>query len=243
MFSYKEAQMANYVLIAEDNPADQIIIKSFVEQSGYISICTDNGYSAVNLLDEFDFKLVIVDLQLPTLSGQQLLKRIRNRESMNDVPCIVLSGRNNKADILTSFKYGAKDYIIKPLTKEVFLKKIAPILDKNKQGVQDFHLKQGGDYSNLYVRTRIEALAINEYYITVESDNQIFNGQEIEFSMPMLEEIKIYKLRGRVSGVSRNGDKFRAKLEYKDLSDGERRKIDALLNRLWTTNAYSAEAA
>ena len=230
--------MANFVLIAEDNPSDQMITKAFVEKEGFVAICVNNGYEAIDVLDEFKFKLFIIDLQMPVLNGLELLKRIRNRRSLADVPAIVLSGRQDKTDILAAIKCGAKDYIVKPMTKPVFDEKIHPILNEGKDQWEDFYIdpEQQSDKASLSRAVRLTA--INEFVATVKTDAAMDIGEEVIFSSEFTKAGGVKDLKGKVLSCDQTEkDVFTVKIEYVSLSVEDRVRLHNLFSESWVHTA------
>ena len=218
--------MANYVLIAEDNPMDQKIIKTFVESCGYIPICANDGYEAADLIDEFDYSLFIVDLQLPILNGHKLIRRIRARQDLNESPVIVTSGRSEKTDVLTAIKSGASDYAVKPITIDVFDEKIGNLLSNAAENWSDYYLDPEKDVAECQVLEDVEILSINPHNITFFSEVPFNQGKMRVLNGKFLEGLGLKELKIKVTECKEEGEKkFKIRAMMAHLTIDDRRKI------------------
>lgn len=68
----------------------------------------------------FNPKVILLDLKLPKVSGQEILKRIRENEHTNTIPVVVLTSSNEESDISECYKLGANSYIVKPVSFDNF---------------------------------------------------------------------------------------------------------------------------
>ena len=91
--------MGNYVLVVDDNPSDQKMAKLLIEKEGFIAILASDAHEAIDKLDEVDFKLFVIDIQMPKISGLDLLKRLKRMNSYKDIPALIMSGRNSPEDV------------------------------------------------------------------------------------------------------------------------------------------------
>ena len=100
------------ILIVDDDPDIQVILKDNLELDGYVVKVASSGRQVLSMLDAFqDVGLVILDLSLPDIDGTQLCVTIRER---SDVPIIMLTARDSIADKVLGFERGADDYLVKP---------------------------------------------------------------------------------------------------------------------------------
>ncbi len=103
------------VLVADDNPVIQQLLKKVVEKTGHTPVITDDGAKAWELISsEKDFSMVITDWMMPEMDGIQLCKKIREADLPGYVYIILLTARETTEDSLAAFEAGADDYIKKP---------------------------------------------------------------------------------------------------------------------------------
>lgn len=102
------------ILLVEDNPGDARLVQILLEEVGadrFVVTHVESLGSALELLDESDFDVVLVDLSLPDSSGVETVVKTRNRAP--EVPIVVLSGRDDEQTALQALQGGAEDYLVK----------------------------------------------------------------------------------------------------------------------------------
>ena len=118
---------AYYVLIAEDNVMNQLVIKKTLELCLAKCKIVNNGMKAVKILEKEHFDLVLMDLQMPEMDGLTATKNIRNRHSSvlnRNIPIIALTANAFTESKVEALNAGMNDYIVKPFTKEELYNKI-----------------------------------------------------------------------------------------------------------------------
>ncbi len=103
----------NNILVVEDNPMNQLLIKTIFENEGFNFIISNNGLEAINTLKEKSFNLILMDLMMPVMNGYEASSIIRNELNL-DIPIIAIT-----ADVTSKIKdkciqAGMNDYISKP---------------------------------------------------------------------------------------------------------------------------------
>lgn len=118
-------------LLVED---DEILLKSlsfFLKSKGYKVTGINNGLDAIAYLEKEDtaIDIVITDLNLPFAGGQQVIRKLR-QEKGHDIPIIVLTSSGVEATELEVFDLGADEFISKPFSPAVLLKRMEKLLVK-----------------------------------------------------------------------------------------------------------------
>jgi DNA-binding response OmpR family regulator len=101
------------ILIVEDDAEINQLITRYLQKEGYSTHSVFNGKDAVNYISNQGCHLVILDLMLPKLDGQEVLREVRK---MSTVPVIILSAKDRETDKILGLELGADDYITKPFT-------------------------------------------------------------------------------------------------------------------------------
>ena len=103
------------VLIAEDDATSRNILRAILTRWGYEVIVTSNGEEALEALRQHDApKLAVLDWMMPGLDGVEVCRKVRTLESDDPPYLILLTARDDKADIVEGLSSGASDYIAKP---------------------------------------------------------------------------------------------------------------------------------
>ncbi|NLK98409.1 response regulator transcription factor [Defluviitalea saccharophila] len=103
----------NNILIIEDDERVSEVLKLYLEKEGYKVYCVDQGLSGIELFKSSNFQLVILDLMLPDISGEEVCKRIRE---ISDVHIFMLTAKGTLEDRIEGFQIGADEYLVKPFS-------------------------------------------------------------------------------------------------------------------------------
>jgi two-component system chemotaxis response regulator CheY len=116
------------ILIVEDNRTMGKIVRNLLALIGFNHI--DNvfdGNSALRLLRENEYGLVVSDWNMQPMTGHALLKEIRADPALNSIPFLMVTAESKVANIVAAKEEGASGYIVKPFTAETLKEKIAAI--------------------------------------------------------------------------------------------------------------------
>lgn len=113
-------------LIAEDSTLVRTILHSILEAEGINTLVAADGEEAFCLFraHELTIDLVITDLLMPGLNGDELCRKIRKERGHEDLPIVFLSAHAKREAIIKLFRAGASDYLVKPFSKEELLARI-----------------------------------------------------------------------------------------------------------------------
>ncbi|HEY4749605.1 MAG TPA: response regulator transcription factor [Steroidobacteraceae bacterium] len=100
------------LLLVEDESKVSELVARALRAERYAVDVADDGERGWELADSFDYDLIILDLMLPRLNGQELLRRIRRKN--HEVPILVLTARDATEEKVRNFEAGADDYLTKP---------------------------------------------------------------------------------------------------------------------------------
>ena len=116
------------VLIAEDDPVSAALLAKIVEADGYQAVAAKNGKEALDLYGKDTFFAVIVDLQMPVMSGHELIDRLK--ETGTNPLIIVQTVNSELRTAIETMKKGVYDYIPKPINREELLLKLRHAQDQ-----------------------------------------------------------------------------------------------------------------
>src|SRR5690606_38986190 len=104
------------ILLAEDDPINQVVIKRMLEGSGHIVDIAENGAEALALYKGTKYNLLLMDIQMPVMDGIEAIKRIREMEAGRyHTPIVALTAYALKGDRERFMAIGADEYISKPV--------------------------------------------------------------------------------------------------------------------------------
>lgn len=103
------------ILLVEDNPVNQVVIKALLEKVGLQVVLAQDGEVALDILEQRSFDLVLMDMQMPKLDGLETTKLIRQQAKWQSLPIVALTANTQKSDIESCFQAGMDDFIAKPV--------------------------------------------------------------------------------------------------------------------------------
>jgi two-component system, cell cycle response regulator DivK len=126
--AYQENGMAKRVLIVEDNELNMKLFRDLIEGSGYETIRTRNGLEALDLARAHQPDLILMDIQLPEVSGLEVTKWLKEDDKLRSIPVIAVTAFAMKGDEERIRSGGCEAYISKPISVKSFIETIKSYL-------------------------------------------------------------------------------------------------------------------
>jgi two-component system phosphate regulon response regulator PhoB len=123
-----EPNMAANILVVEDEPGIQEVLKFNLGQHGHHVMTASSGEEAVTLLGGALPDLILLDWMLPGISGIELARRIRQDARLKPIPIIMLTARTEERDKVMGLDTGADDYLTKPFSPKELNARIKAVL-------------------------------------------------------------------------------------------------------------------
>lgn len=120
----REKTTENLIMVVDDHPVVVRQLEAMLTAAGYQVIGADSGQRALELLDTLLPDLILLDIDMPGLSGLEVCRIIKENPRTTDIPIIFVTVSDDKNDIVAGFAAGAQDYIVKPSTKEELLARV-----------------------------------------------------------------------------------------------------------------------
>ena len=120
--------MAATILLVEDAPCIQELVKFNLTQAGYSVLCANSAEMATSMVKHSLPDLVLLDWMLPGMSGIDLTRRFRTDNRMKNVPIIMLTARSEEHEKVLGLETGADDYITKPFSPRELSARIKAVL-------------------------------------------------------------------------------------------------------------------
>ena len=117
----KAADMAKTVLIVEDNELNMKLFHDVLDAHGYATLQTRTGLEALALARKHRPDLILMDIQLPEVSGLEVTKWLKEDDSLRDIPVVAVTAFAMKGDEERIRQGGCEAYISKPISVPMFL--------------------------------------------------------------------------------------------------------------------------
>ena len=121
------------ILVVDDNETNVDIVASLMLEQSYKVKVAYNGKEALKIYENRKVDLVLLDLMMPGMSGEEVLAAIRSSREGQSIPVILLTARASEEDRLAGFKSSADDYIAKPIVAEELVERVASLLVRNSK--------------------------------------------------------------------------------------------------------------
>lgn len=118
-------------LVVDDFSTMRRIIKGLLKEIGYTHMDeAEDGAVALSMLKDKHYDFVVSDINMPNMTGFDLLKAIKEDASLKAIPVLMVTAEARKEDILLAAQIGAAGYIVKPFTKAILEDKVLKIMQK-----------------------------------------------------------------------------------------------------------------
>ncbi len=118
------------ILIVEDDLSIQALLHDFIEEAGHSVVLASDGVEALAKYSAQEFDLILLDLMLPKIDGYSVCEVIRRK---SDVPIVMLTALDGEENQIKGLDLQADDYITKPFSMPVLLRKIAAVLRRSSK--------------------------------------------------------------------------------------------------------------
>ncbi|PKM94429.1 MAG: DNA-binding response regulator [Firmicutes bacterium HGW-Firmicutes-1] len=116
---------ANKILVVDDEEKIVEVVKSYLEHAGYDVYTAYNGKQALETFERVSPALVVLDLMLPDITGEDICKMLRKQSR---VPIIMVTAKVEEEDILQGLAFGADDYVTKPFSPKQLIARVSALL-------------------------------------------------------------------------------------------------------------------
>jgi DNA-binding response OmpR family regulator len=150
----------HHILIVEDEQDIASLIKHTLERSGDADAqIVASGDAALTAVNKRAPDLIILDLNLPVISGLEVCRIIRSRADVPDVPIIMLTARTTEDDLVSGFEHGADDYVTKPFSLRELSARVRAALRRGAGG-ETRQPRLHGTYAGDHLTADFEAVSI-----------------------------------------------------------------------------------
>jgi two-component system phosphate regulon response regulator PhoB len=126
-----------HILVIDDEPDLLELVRYNLTQHGYDVTCAGSGEEALTQIRSQLPDLVLLDLMLPGVDGLEICKTIKHSTRTAGIPIIILSAKEEEADVVTGLELGADDYLTKPFSPRVLQARIKAVLRRQQSVVEE----------------------------------------------------------------------------------------------------------
>lgn len=203
------------ILVADDEQLIRKLIGDCLEKNGHTVLKAEDGEKALRIFEkEKDIDMALLDIMMPEIDGWQVCRKIRETSG---IPIILVSARSQDFDQIMGFESGADDYVTKPFSLVVLMKRIDTLLQRGAVQVQK------------KVKTE-EDIRIKNLTLKTTAHEVLLDGKNIELTLKEFNILlKLCKAPGRVYSRDKLLDEIWG-MDY----DGDIRTVDSHVARLRT---------
>lgn len=128
------------LLVVDDEEKIRTLIAKYASFEGYDVSEAADGMSAMEILRNKDFDIIILDIMMPDIDGFTVCRELRKK---SNTPVIMLSARGEEYDKLHGFEVGVDDYVVKPFSPKELMMRVAAILKRTSNVSGDFFEYEG----------------------------------------------------------------------------------------------------
>lgn len=162
------------ILVVEDDFDIQELLQNFLQEADYEVDVANDGVEAIDIFSNSQFDLILLDVMLPKIDGFTLCELIRRQ---SQVPIIMLTALNGEEEQIKGLDLQIDDYITKPFSMPVLIRKIAAVLRRSSQGK---------DEENQTIRYRNLILDLDSYIAAVDGNSYELTQREFEVLRELL---------------------------------------------------------
>jgi DNA-binding response OmpR family regulator len=120
------------IVVIDDEPSVQDVVRAYLEKAGYQVFVAGNGAEGLALAERLKPALIVLDLMLPDISGEEICSDIRGR---SDVPILMLTAKASADERVAGLVSGADDYLVKPFSPRELVARVNAVL-RRTQGIE-----------------------------------------------------------------------------------------------------------
>ena len=129
-------------MIVEDDPNIASLVAKYLKNAGHEPVIAGDGKTGLQLFRRLAPKFVILDLNLPSMDGQEVCREIRKT---SEVPVLMLTAREEETDRIVGFSLGADDYVVKPFSPRELVERVKAILRRTRLQAPEKAVLRYGD--------------------------------------------------------------------------------------------------
>lgn len=164
------------ILVIEDDRDIEELLQFFLEDNGYQVAIARDGLEGITMFREGGFSLILLDIMLPKIDGYAVCELVRKE---SDIPIIMVTALSDEEDQMKGLDLLADDYITKPFSMPVLLRKIGAVLRRSQRN-------QNGEANRMLLYQQLR-LDLDNYQVFVAGEETSLTKREFEILKMLLE--------------------------------------------------------
>src|SRR5215213_9454437 len=192
------------ILLVDDRPENLLALEALLQPLGYHLIKASSGQEALRCALQYDFAVILLDVQMPNIDGFETAELIRSRELSRSTPIIFLTAvSTSELHIAKGYLAGAVDYLLKPLLPEILLAKVAIFVD-------------------LYTKTAEVRQQSQQLQATIGTlEREIAERERAEAALRQARDELEQRVRERTAGLAEANQALRAEIAERKRLEGQ----------------------
>lgn len=212
------------ILVVDDREDNLLSIETILEQENYTVVRANSGRAALKiLLQQQDFTLILMDVQMPDMNGFETASLIYEREKLRNIPIIFITAHNQGEDrMFEGYKMGAVDFIYKPFNPELLRYKVSVFVELYQKTNQLLNHEQKLLAANKKLAREVEERKLKEEKIRLLNEQLLSNNIQLKTTIEELDRfayVASHDLQEPLRKILVFSDKLQTK--YRDTLDGE----------------------
>jgi CheY-like chemotaxis protein len=210
------------ILVVDDNAINQDILSRYLERLDHLVVTADGGQQALEMLDEWKFDLVLLDVMMPGMNGYQVLEHIKNDPALRDIPVIMISALDEVDSVVRCIEMGAEDYLPKPFNPVLLKARLDASLEKKRLRDKEVeYLRQVARVTT--AAAAVEAAEFNPESLDLVADRHDELGQLARVFQRMAREVQAreQRLKEQVQELRIQIDESKKAREVAEITENE----------------------
>lgn len=170
------------ILLVDDRADNLISIEAILEKDNYTIVKANSGKAALKvLLNDHDFSLILMDVQMPELNGYETATIIYERDKLRSIPIVFITANNYDEDFMfRGYRMGGVDYIYKPINPELLRAKVAVFVELYSKNQQLMLQEKKLLAANEFLQTEIEERKASEERVKLLNEQLVAKNESLK---------------------------------------------------------------
>lgn len=216
------------IIVLDDNKNDLLMAKFVILRMGFNPLLIEKSSQLIDTLQLHKTSLIVLDIDMPGLSGLDVLKKIKKVDAYKNIPIVMLTGNSDIGSVKTAISTGALDYIVKPIDPLVFESKVKKLVgfqeDESKNSWVEYQI-QKVTHSEFKLGLSVTLISIGEMSLTLKSNQPLAKGLTFSSDSELFKSLEIAQPVLKVDSCEVQGDCYWIKCSLIGLSEADLKKI------------------